>query len=282
MSRRGARAPAGSGADAEGQRGRGPGGGDARAGRGIFIPHRLPGALVRGTLRARPNRFLGIVELEDGATVEAHIADRGRLEEILFPGAEVWVVPAAGATRRTAWSLVCARCPPLAGAARGPLGCLEPAGANRLVGHLLEAGAIEGLPAFTALAREVRVGHSRFDFALALAGGGRLLLEVKSVAVAAGRAALFPDAPSLRAARHCRELAALARAGEAAAIVLVAQRADVEEIRPHPVDPDFAVALAEARDAGVRLRGVAFEVGLEGFRFAGMRPVVVGDEKGHA
>ncbi len=186
------------------------------------------------------------------------------------------MVPAAGPTRRTAFTLVCARCPPLGDAPLGPLGCLDPAGANRLVRTLLEAKAIEGLPAFGAVRPEVKVGASRFDFALALDDGRRLLLEVKSVAVARGRAALFPDAPSERAARHCRELAAHVRAGEPAAIVLVAQRADVEEIRPHPVDPGFALALAEAQGAGVLLRGVAFDVGLEGFRFAGMRPVVVG------
>ncbi len=242
----------------------------------LFVPHRIAGTLQQGTLVERRNRFLGIVQLPDGAIVEAHIADRGRLEEILFPGAEVWVVPAAGATRKTAFTLVCARCPPLGGAVQGPLGCLDPAGANRLVRALLEAGAIEGLPAFEGLRAEFRVGSSRFDFALDLAGGGRLLLEVKSVAVAKGRAALFPDAPSERAARHCRELAEHVREGGRAAIVLVAQRADVEEIRPHPVDPDFALALAEAKGAGVIVRGVAFHVGLEGFQFAGMRPVVVG------
>lgn len=240
----------------------------------LFVPHRLPGALVPGRLRARPNRFLGVVELADGGVVEAHIADRGRLEAILFPGAEVWVVPSASPTRRTAYSLVCARCPSLDGlAGGGPLACLDPAGANRLVRALLEAGAIEGLPRVFGLRQEVRVGASRFDFALETERG-RLLLEVKSVAVARGRAALFPDAPSARAARHCRELAALAAAGEAAAIVLVAQRADVAEIRPHPVDPDFARALEEARRAGVLLRGVAFDVSVEGFRFAGMRPVI--------
>lgn len=244
----------------------------------LFVPHRIAGTLQQGTLVERPNRFLGVVRLADGATIEAHIADRGRLEEILFPGAEVWVVPAASATRKTAFTLVCARCPPLGAAITGPLGCLDPAGANRLVRALLESRAIEGVPAWTALRQEVRVGSSRFDFALDLPDGERLLLEVKSVAVAKGRAALFPDAPSERAARHCRELAAHVRDGGRAAIVLVAQRADVHEIRPHPVDPDFALALAEARDAGVILRGVAFDVRLDGFHFAGMRPVVVGQE----
>ena len=91
-----------------------------------------------------------------------------------------------------------------------------------------------------------------------------------------------PSAHSLRSGttRRAPSRASVARRKSLrrrrAAIVLVAQRADVEEIRPHPVDPDFALALAEAKGAGVIVRGVAFHVGLEGFQFAGMRPVVVG------
>lgn len=274
--------------------------------REIRLPHRFPGPLVdpdetvRGHVRiqhasrvsferlaafrqllpgrmiARPNRFLALVELPGGETVRAHIADRGRLSGILFPGAEVWLAPAAtGPARSTAYTLACARCPPLAGDGPGPIAALDPAGANRLVRALLDARALRGLPAYDEIRPEVTVGRSRFDFALALRGGRRLLLEVKSCVAAAGCAALFPDAPSERASRHCRELAAYACAGGEAAIVLVAGRADVSEIRPHPVDPAFAAALRQARSAGVRLFGVAFEARLEGFRYAGRRPIRV-------
>jgi sugar fermentation stimulation protein A len=223
---------------------------------------------------ARPNRFLAVVDLPSGERVHAHVGDRGRLEGILFPGAEVWLAPAAaGAIRATAYTVACARCPSLDGAGPGPIGALDPAGANRLVRALLEARALRGLPAYGDIRAEFPVGRSRFDFALALADGRRLLLEVKSCVAAAGRSALFPDAPSERAARHCRELAAHVEAGGEAAIVIVAGRADVAEICPHPVDPEFAAALAAAKRAGVRLFGVAFETGLDGFRYAGRRPI---------
>jgi sugar fermentation stimulation protein A len=249
----------------------------------LFVPHRLAGPYLPGRLLRRENRFLGIVALESGgAPVEAHIADRGRLTDILFPGAEVYLAPAraqarsAAEGRRTAYSLVCARTPALSGErGGGPLCCLDPAFANQLVRALLVAGALPALPPFSGLQAEVRVGASRFDFALTLGGGGRLLLEVKNAAAAQGRAALFPDAPSVRAARHCHELAACAAAGEAAAVVLVAQRADVAEIRPHPVDPTFAEALAAARRAGVLVLGAAFAVDLRGFTYAGERPVLI-------
>jgi sugar fermentation stimulation protein len=215
------------------------------------------------------------VELADGTAVEAHIADRGRLERLLVPGAEVHVARAlpagAGPPRRTQFTLLVAR----EGAA-GPLCCVDPAGANRLVRALLDAAdPVLPLPAHRAVRAEVRHGASRFDFELALRRGGKLLLEVKSVGVAEDGVALFPDAPSERAARHCRELAARVRRGGAAAILLVAQRGDVRSIRPHPVDPLFARELAAAHAAGVRVLGVAFEVTLDGFVYLGPRPVVL-------
>lgn len=233
----------------------------------LLVPHRLPGPLLPGTLVARPNRFLSIVRLADGRVIEAHVGDRGRLEALLVPGAEVHVAPAAGPARRTAHTLLVARESP-----GGTLCCVDPAGANRLVRALLESRRLP-LPAHRAVAAEVREGASRFDFAIELARGERMLLEVKSVGVARDGIALFPDAPSERAARHCRELAARSRSGRRAAIVLVAQRGDVHEIRPHPVDPVFAVELAAARRAGVRVLGVAFEVTLQGFVYLGARPV---------
>src|SRR4051794_13757970 len=105
----------------------------------LFVPHKLPGPLLQGTLESRPNRFLTLVRFPDGLVVEAHLGDRGRLEGILFPGAEVHVVAAAGPTRRTAHSLICARGPSLNGGP-APLVSLDPAGANRLVRALLDAG----------------------------------------------------------------------------------------------------------------------------------------------
>lgn len=233
----------------------------------VLIPHRLPQALVPGELIERRKRFLTDVRLDDGRVIEAHLADRGRLEGIIVPGARVWVAPVEpGSTRKTAFTLLLAQ-------ADDVMVCVDPAGANRLVRLLLEARTINGLGAYEDIKAEVTVGKSRFDFALSRSRGARLLLEVKSVVAASGKAGLFPDAPSTRAVRHCDELAEHARTGDPAAIVLVAQRADVTHIRPHPVDPDFAVALAAARKAGVKVMGIGFDVGVEGLRYRGRLPV---------
>ena len=97
------------------------------------------------------------------------------------------------------------------------------------------------------LRREVVHGRSRFDFEV----DGRLV-EVKSVSLADGRAGLFPDAVTARGARHCDELAALARHKRPTAIVFVAQRADIESVAAATeIDPTFARSLRGAAKAGV-------------------------------
>lgn len=237
----------------------------------LTLPHRRSAPTRPGFLLERPNRFLGVVRLPSGEVVEAHIADRGRLTEILFPGAEVLIQPASGEKRRTAFTLICARAP-----MEDIWVCIDPAGANRLVRAALETGLLDELPTWVGIRQEVRHGASRFDFALDLACGGELLLEVKSAAVAEQGVALFPDAPSERAVRHCRELAALAEEGRRTAIVLVAQRGDARAIAPHPVDPAFAAALRDAKEAGVVILGLGFAVSETGFRCTGRIPVQLG------
>ena len=66
---------------------------------------------------------------------------------------------------------------------------------------------------------------------------------------------MFPDAPTVRGARHVRELTQAVRDGEAAAVVFVVQRADARRFRPYAEnDPDLAAALIAAQAAGVQVR----------------------------
>jgi len=51
----------------------------------LFAPRPLP-----ATFLSRPNRFLGIAEL-DGQRVECFIPNPGRLRELLQPGARVYL-----------------------------------------------------------------------------------------------------------------------------------------------------------------------------------------------
>ncbi len=99
---------------------------------------------------------------------------------------------------------------------QGRLACVNTARANRLVEEALLAGDIPELAGFASLRREVAYGveNSRADFRLEYPAGA-LFIEVKSVTLGFDETAVaaFPDAVTLRGAKHLRELAALARDG---------------------------------------------------------------------
>jgi len=102
------------------------------------------------------------------------------------------------------------------------------------------------------------------------------MVEVKSVTLAHGTAGAFPDAVSVRAARHCDELAALTKAGRPTAICFVAQRGDVESVRPEDgIDPAFGVSIRAASKAGVLVLACALDITPEGARRARRVPVVI-------
>jgi sugar fermentation stimulation protein A len=107
------------------------------------------------------------------------------------------------------------------------------------------------------------------------APGAGAPLEVKSVTLVEDGIALFPDAVTARGARHVRELTERQREGHPAAILFVAQREDVREIRAAAsIDPAFAGALQEAVEAGVRVLGRRCRVDLDGVRL--LDPVPAG------
>ncbi len=203
------------------------------------------GPLERATFLRRPNRFLGWVQL-DGEERKAHVPDPGRLTELLFTGAEVYVrrhAPDSG--KSTACQVVLAR-------GSDSLVSIDTQVPNRLVRMALEAGEMPELGPYINVRPEFARGRSRFDFALERAGSSRTLVEVKSVSWRKGDTGWFPDAKTTRGARHVTELTHIKRDGIPTAILFVAQRGDIEAVSPDPVvDPDFTNALRAAAEAGV-------------------------------
>ena len=114
----------------------------------------------------------------------------------------------------------------------------------------LESG---GLGEISHLRREVTHGASRFDFAFQK-DGKPCFLEVKGVTLETDGICAFPDAPTIRGARHVRELGKMAKEGFGAYLLFVIQMSDVRFLQPNKAtDPDFALALLEAKAAGVEI-----------------------------
>jgi sugar fermentation stimulation protein A len=257
----------------------------------IHVP--LAGPLVEARFVERPNRFLlrcavpagtrpAVRERgpgappEGGGIVEVHMADPGRLRELLLPGRRVWIRHAARPTRKTDWSAVLVESPDGEGFVS-----VDTTLPNRLVHRALAAGAVSELDGWELERAEFPLGSSRIDFLLrdARDPDRKLALEVKSVTLVEDGVALFPDAVTARGARHVRELAAVAGSVDAegrrweAAVLFVLQRRDAVRIEAaRSIDPDFAEALSQARTAGVRVLGRRCRVTLDRLELAGPVP----------
>ena len=94
-------------------------------------------------------------------------------------------------------------------------------------------------------------GRSRFDFNLEK-GERRILLEVKGVTLEQDGLARFPDAPTLRGAKHLEELSRAREEGYESYILFLIQMKGCRAFAPNEeTDPAFAAALRRAGEAGV-------------------------------
>lgn len=148
--------------------------------------------------------------------------------------------------------------------------------ANELVFRGVEQGLLPTFSGFHVAQREPSTKKGRrLDFKL-WNGNRECFVEVKSVMVAVGRVARFPDSISPRAVAHLKDLAKLANSGKRAVFVLLIQRGDVDRIEINQVgDPLFTRAAKSAMNAGVELVAIKHPVNANGFREPLEVPVVI-------
>ena len=198
-------------------------------------------SVIPGRFLDRPNRFVALVETEEGVQT-VHVKNPGRCRELLVPGALVYLVPAGSPGRKTPFDLVAVR--------KGDLLVnMDAQAPNRVFAEWAE----ERLPTGAALHREYVYGSSRLDFCFETAKG-LYLVEVKGVTLEEDGAARFPDAPTERGVKHIRELQQAAEAGLGAALFFVVQMEGMKSVAPNDIThPAFGAALREAEKSGVRV-----------------------------
>ena len=167
----------------------------------------------------RPNRFIAHVLL-DGVPTVCHVKNTGRCRELLVPGARVILSRGTNPLRKTAYDLVSVY--------KG----------ERLINMDSQAPnaiAAEYLPRLFP----------------------PFYLEVKGVTLELDGRVYFPDAPTVRGAKHLRELAKLKLSGTDAHVLFVVQMSDVSSLAANrATDPAFADALLAAKEAGVGIHAV--------------------------
>lgn len=229
--------------------------------------------LIAGTLLRRYQRFLADVRLDDGREITAHTPNTGSMLGCCRPGSRVWLRDTGNFTRKypLSWELVEAEPNVLVG--------IDTGRANALVREAVETGVVKELQGYAGIRQEVRYGeeNSRIDLLLEQ-GERRCYVEVKNVTLVEGRAALFPDAVTQRGAKHLRELAAMVRQGQRAAIFFCVQRGDARELRPADrIDPQYGRTLREVLAAGVEALAYRADVSLDNIVLRTRLPVVCPD-----
>lgn len=233
---------------------------------GVMEKEHFEQAVTARFLR-RVNRFIADIELSDGQIVQAHLANTGRMQELLRPGVAALVRPAKNPARKTAWDL-------LAVDHGGSWVCLAAAWANDFMREWLSKGRIAGFYDWKQIEWEKKIGNSRFDFAVTLESGERWLLEVKSVNYVIDGHALFPDAPTSRGRRHVEELLALREQGWQVGIFFVTMGQPVIDVGFNAEnDPEFARVMQRAIAEGAAVRAFSAEILPPDVYFRGERPI---------
>lgn len=198
--------------------------------------------MVPGIFIARPNRFIAHIEINEQTEV-CHVKNTGRCKELLIPGAQVWCQKSTNPDRKTKYDLIAVK----KGARIINMDSQAP---NAAAKEWLEKG---GLGDISQLKPETKHANSRFDFSF-IKDGRQCFLEVKGVTLENDGICAFPDAPTVRGARHLQELTQAVTDGFGAYVLFVIQIEDVLYLHPNDAtDPAFGAALRQASAAGVQV-----------------------------
>ena len=206
--------------------------------------------LLSGTLLKRYKRFLADVRLSDGSLITAHCPNTGSMLHCADVDQPCWLSLSDNVKRKYPHTLE------ITTATYGGLAGVNTNRANALVEEALTSGVIQEFHGFDQLRREVTYGeeNSRIDFLLSYADQD-CYLEVKNVTLAMNaEVAMFPDAVTVRGAKHLRELAAMAQLGHRAVLLFCVQLTTVNRVSvASHIDPQYAETLKWAQQQGVEV-----------------------------
>ncbi|WP_293446224.1 DNA/RNA nuclease SfsA [Persephonella sp.] len=203
------------------------------------------GKLEEAEFIERPNRFVGLCRI-NGSIKRCHIADSGRLKEILTEGRKLLVVKNPEGMK-TDYKILAARME------EGWI-LLNTSIHSKIGKKAIEKGVLGFKP--KKIRSEVKYGNSRIDFLV----DENILIELKGSNLLVGRKCLFPDAPTSRGKRHLEELIKAVKEGyQAFILIMVLRDCSCFETNKR-LDPAFSDTFAKALKEGVKFAGFKVEI----------------------
>lgn len=236
-----------------------------------MILHAFP-PLTRARLIKRYKRFLADVVLLDGPRageeVTIHCPNPGAMTGLAEPDWTIHLAPGKGKLPYS-WELT--ELPD------GHFAGINTGHPNRIAEAAIKADLIPDLGGYPSLRREVRYGvNSRIDLLAEAPDRPPCYIEVKNVHLLRQPGlAEFPDCVTARGAKHLFELAAQVKAGARAVMLYIVQRDDCDAFAlAADIDPTYARAFAEARQAGVEALVYGCTLSPDGVRLRSRLPLV--------
>lgn len=229
--------------------------------------------LQPATLIRRYKRFLADVEMPSGEILTVHTPNTGSMLGCSEPGRRVWLRDTQSDTRKYRYSWE------MSEGTEGVLIGVNTGLQNALVAEAVETGVIAELQGYAAIRQEVRYGRENSRIDLLLEGHAQqadCFVEIKNVTTCDSEGyGFFPDAVSVRASKHLRELMHVAAEGKRAVMCFCVQRGDVRRVRPaDEIDPAYGETLREALAAGVEAIAYRAEVTPGGVTLKSGVPVI--------
>ena len=209
----------------------------------------FPSPLIPSILLRRYKRFLADVRFDSGVEDTVHCPNPGAMVGCATPGWKALVSDSGNPARKLRHTLELIH--------NGSIWIgVNPGLANAIAAEGMRAGVVPELADYADVRREAAWGEdTRFDFLLSGAAGS-CYVEVKSVTLAMEDGCSgFPDAVTMRGAKHIRELLAAKAAGHRVVLLFVVQRGDgLAGMRAaREIDPVYAEALRQAHAAGLEV-----------------------------
>jgi len=226
--------------------------------------------LLAGKLIKRYKRFLADIQLASGEIITAHCPNTGPMTGVCTPGSLVQISQSSDRKRKLpyTWETI------EVNDTRPTWVGVNTALPNRVVKLALEQQLFPELAGkYEYIRTEVKYGldgQSRVDFLLTGEDSQPpIYVEVKSVTLAQGKVALFPDTVTTRGQKHLRELMALIPKAKPVMLYFI-NRGDCVAFAPGDrCDPVYGELLREAVAAGVEILPYCFEITPHGIYYLG-------------